>query len=78
MKLARNEFINTIEEGIKEEYVTKLDFLDQEFIANDGSRTTFQKKFPNEATKLRGALAAQNAKRIDAELEREENSKNFL
>ena len=78
MKLARNEFINSIEEGIKEEYVTKLDFLDQEFIANDGSRTTFQKKFPNEATKLRGALDAQNAKRIDAALERENNSKKLF
>ena len=78
MRLALDEMQNSIKEGIDEEYVTSLNVLDQEFIANDGSRTTFEKKFPDRATELRGALAAQNAKRIDAALERENNAKKLF
>ena len=52
MKFARQEMVASIKEGVKEEYVTTLDFLDEEFIANDGSRTTFQKKFPREASEM--------------------------
>ena len=75
MRLALNEMQNSIGEGIDQEYVTDLDILDQEFIANDGSRTTFQKKFPDEATELRGRLDSQRKKRHDQEVERNDNAK---
>jgi len=78
MRLALDEMQTSIIKGIEEEYVTSLNILEQEFIANDGSRTTFQKKFPDKATELRGALDSHNTKRIDAELEREKNSKKLF
>ena len=70
MKFARQEMVASIKEGVKEEYVTTLDFLDEEFIANDGSRTTFQKKFPREAAEIRGEWISQQNKRYTEQEER--------
>ena len=70
MKFARQEMVASIKEGVKEEYVTTLDFLDEEFIANDGSRTTFQKKFPREAAEIRGEWISQQNQRYTEQEER--------
>ena len=70
MKFARQEMVASIKEGVKEEYVTTLDFLDEEFIANDGSRTTFQKKFPREAAEIRGEWISQQNRRYTEQEER--------
>ena len=70
MKFARQEMVASIKEGVKEEYVTTLDFLEQEFIANDGSRTTFQKKFPREAAEIRGEWISQQNQRYTEQEER--------
>ena len=70
MKFARQEMVASIKEGVKEEYVTTLDFLEQEFVANDGSRTTFQKKFPREAAEIRGEWIKQQNSRYTEQEER--------
>ena len=70
MKFARQEMVARIKEGVKEEYVTTLDFLDEEFIANDGSRTTFQKKFPTEAAEIRGEWISTQNKKYEEQEER--------
>ena len=70
MNFARQEMVASIKEGVKEEYVTTLDFLDEEFIANDGSRTTFQKKFPREAAEIRGEWISQQNQRYTEQEER--------
>ena len=70
MKFARQEMVTNIKEGVKEEYVTTLDFLEQEFIANDGSRTTFQKKFPTEAAEIRGEWISTQNKKYEEQEER--------
>ena len=77
MKFARQEMVASIKEGVKEEYVTTLDFLDEEFIANDGSRTTFQKKFPREAAEIRGEWISQQNQRYTEQEERLEAAKSL-
>ena len=75
MKFARQEMVKNIKEGVKEEYVTTLDFLEEEFVANDGSRTTFQKKFPRESAEIRGDWIKQQNSRYEEQEERLESAK---
>ena len=60
LRFAREEWVDTIEEGIKQKFVSQQSvetLLTTPLTWNDGSKMPYEKKFPLEAIKLRGAVA---------------------
>jgi len=78
MKLARNEWVSHIQEGLEQNFITEGQLntlLDTDFKFNDNSVTTFRKKFPREAQALVATEVSTRSKLFQEQEEINDNRK---